>query len=113
MSSLLLLATISTLLQQVRSKISDHLIAPQDRTSPILWNQDTLSLTYDMGIIHHNSNLNHNSVFPHGIHRTSFESLLSPPRLICHTMTLAPRTTSDTTHNQHMTTPFITSYFIF
>eukprot|EP01083_Nonionella_stella_P105549 303635_1 len=77
MSSLLLLATI-TLFQRVRSKISTPLIARQDRTSLILWNRDTLSLTYDMDIIHHSSNLNHNSVFPHGIHHTSFESLLSP-----------------------------------
>eukprot|EP01083_Nonionella_stella_P180532 644104_1 len=98
MSSLLLLATISTLLQQVRSKISDHLIAPQDRTSPILWNQDTLSLTYDMGIIHHNSNLNHNSVFPHGIHNTSFESLLSP-----HTTYMSYNDTGTTHHFRYHT----------
>eukprot|EP01083_Nonionella_stella_P301925 1038645_1 len=43
-------------------------------------NQD--ALTYDMNIIHLNSNLNH-SVFPHDIHHISFESLLSPGNTSC------------------------------
>eukprot|EP01083_Nonionella_stella_P286608 975475_1 len=77
MSSLLLLATISTLLPRVPSNISDRVIDLQDRTSSTSWNQDTLPC--DMNITHHNSNLNHKSVFQlHDIYHISFESLLSP-----------------------------------
>eukprot|EP01083_Nonionella_stella_P057902 151835_1 len=77
MSSLLLLATISTLLPRVPSNISDRVIDLQDRTSSTSWNQDTLPC--DMNITHHNTNLNHKSVFQlHDIYHISFESLLSP-----------------------------------
>eukprot|EP01083_Nonionella_stella_P318224 1162092_1 len=98
MSPLLLLVTMYMLLPQVQSKtvmvqtnqISDRLIDLQDRTSSILWNHDTL--TCDMKIIHHNSNLNHKSVFQYDIYHISFESLLSPVNTSYFDI-LSPRTT--------------------